>query len=199
MRSEIFGGDEGVRSGVECARRHRSRRGHVMHLRPGLRRADAVDDDGVRQNVDQALLDERRQQRAAVGDHGQRRHVRDALLDGGDQRPGHGVADHRHHHDLLPLDRADHVVGIQMVDDRREDDGLPGRERRHHAPLRRAVDQRRQDHQLGAAGPRRTLATISSSEPAGSPVMRFRPPNDVMKMSCWRHSTPFGIPVVPPV
>ena len=42
-------------------------------------------------------------------------------------------------------------------------------------------------------------ATISSTEPAGSPVMILRPPKDVMKMSCWRHSTPFGIPVVPPV
>ena len=28
---------------------------------------------------------------------------------------------------------------------------------------------------------------------------RFRPPKDVTKMSCWRHSTPLGMPVVPPV
>ena len=47
--------------------------------------------------------------------------------------------------------------------------------------------------------PPASLPTISSSELVGSPVIRFRPPNDVMKMSCWRHSTPFGIPVVPPV
>ena len=26
-----------------------------------------------------------------------------------------------------------------------------------------------------------------------------RPPIDDRKMSCWRHSTPFGMPVVPPV
>ena len=48
-------------------------------------------------------------------------------------------------------------------------------------------------------GPSATLVAISSTESAGSPVMMFRPPKDVMKMSCWRHSTPFGIPVVPPV
>ena len=64
-----------------------------------------------------------------------------------------GVADHRHGHHLLPLDGADHIVGVQMVDNRREDDGLARRDRRHHTPLRRAVNQRRQNHQLGAGAP----------------------------------------------
>ena len=102
---------------------------------------------------------------------------------GRDQRPGDGIADHRHRHDLLPLDRADDVVSIQMVDDGREDDGLSGRDRRHDTPLRRAVNQRRQNHQLGA-GACGQSATSSSSEAVGSPVIRLRPPNDVMKMSC---------------
>ena len=122
-RRQILGRHEGVRAGVEGAGRHRPRRRHVVHLRPGLRRSDAVDDDGVRQGFDQALLDERGQQGAAVGDHGQRRHVGDALLDGGEQRARHRVSDHRHHRYPLTLDGADHVVGVQMIDDRREDDG----------------------------------------------------------------------------
>src|SRR5277367_992299 len=111
-RLEVFGGDEGIRSGIEGARRHGSRRRHVVHLRTGLRRADAIDDYRVRQNVDQALLDVRGQQRPAVGHYGQRRHIRDALLDRSDQGPRHGVADHRHGHHLLPLDGADHIVSV---------------------------------------------------------------------------------------
>lgn len=87
---------------------------------------------------------------APAGHHGQRRHVSDAFLDRGDQRPRHRVADHRHGHYLLPLDRADHVVGIEMVDDGGEYDGLAGGDRRHHAPLCRAVNQRRQEQQLGS-------------------------------------------------
>ncbi|SHW70040.1 Uncharacterised protein [Mycobacteroides abscessus subsp. abscessus] len=42
-------------------------------------------------------------------------------------------------------------------------------------------------------------STISWADCAGSPVIALRPPNEAMKMSCWRHRTPLGIPVVPPV
>jgi len=104
--------------------------------------------------ADQPLLDEWGEQCAAIGNHGQRRHIGcpvfQALLDGGDQGSRYRVTDHRHRHHPLTLDRADHVFGVQMVDDRREDDGLPGRERHHRSPLSRPVDQRRQYQHLGA-------------------------------------------------
>ena len=45
------------------------------------------------------------------------------------------------------------------------------------------------------------VSTRCSMCHAAEPVYEgiVRPPKDVMKMSCWRHNTPFGIPVVPPV
>src|SRR6202012_2692029 len=63
-RAAILGGDDGIGPGIEDARRHGSRRRHVVHLATGLRGSDAVDDDGVGQHVDYALLDIRGQQRA---------------------------------------------------------------------------------------------------------------------------------------
>ena len=42
-------------------------------------------------------------------------------------------------------------------------------------------------------------STISSRDAFSVPVDRSRPPIEPMKMSAWRHSTPLGMPVVPPV
>ena len=56
----------------------------------------------------------------------------------------------------------------------------------------------------GAAGislapPLRGVSTISSRSAHSSPVPSWRPPRAAGKMSPWRHSTPLGMPVVPPV
>ena len=45
----------------------------------------------------------------------------------------------------------------------------------------------------------RDRSTISSRLVTISLVPKVRPPIVFMKMSCWRHNTALGIPVVPPV
>ena len=45
----------------------------------------------------------------------------------------------------------------------------------------------------------RPLRDCAHSSGSGSPVMKSMPPPSVRQMSSWRHITPFGYPVVPPV
>ena len=45
----------------------------------------------------------------------------------------------------------------------------------------------------------RDASTMSSIEANALGWPKGRPPMAPMKMSCWRHSTPLGMPVVPPV
>ena len=45
----------------------------------------------------------------------------------------------------------------------------------------------------------RAFSAISSVEVTSIQVPTSLPPMAFMKMSCWRHSTPLGMPVVPPV
>ena len=92
----------------------------------------------------------------------------------------------------------DDFVGVEFALRGWEYDRLAGGERGHDSPLRGAVHERRQGEDLGARVLGRPLGDLVVGA-VTSPVYMFRPPNDVMKMSCWRHSTPFGIPVVPPV
>ncbi len=42
-------------------------------------------------------------------------------------------------------------------------------------------------------------STIASTDANTSLCPKPRPPIAATKMSCWRHSTPLGMPVVPPV
>ena len=50
-----------------------------------------------------------------------------------------------------------------------------------------------------AAPPLRDTSTTVSRSGMGSGWPNGRPPMALMKMSCWRHKTPLGMPVVPPV
>ncbi len=59
---------------------------------------------------------------------------------------------------------------------------------------------------MSGAGAMRTMPSLSApwrdcahSSSSGSPVMKSMPPPSVRQMSSWRHMTPFGCPVVPPV
>ena len=49
------------------------------------------------------------------------------------------------------------------------------------------------------APPLLAASTTCSRLSHSPPVARFRPPMAPTKMSAWRHSTPLGMPVVPPV
>ena len=56
----------------------------------------------------------------------------------------------------------------------------------------------------GRNGPRRCARFVSALGPMASGVSiggppAFPPPIAPKKMSSWRHTTPFGFPVVPPV
>ena len=59
---------------------------------------------------------------------------------------------------------------------------------------------------MSGAGAMRTMPSspapardCAHSSASGSPVMKSMPPPSVRQMSSWRHMTPFGCPVVPPV
>ena len=52
---------------------------------------------------------------------------------------------------------------------------------------------------LRGSGNARACAATSSYDSTVSWLRMFRPPIAERKMSCWRQSTPFGMPVVPPV
>ena len=60
--------------------------------------------------------------------------------EGLDQRPGHRVADDDQHVDLVPLDRAPDLAGVEGG---QQHDGLPGEQARQRGHLRVAVDERR--------------------------------------------------------
>ena len=69
--------------------------GDRRHLRPGLRGADGVHDQQVRQRRQQAVPDRRRERCAAIGQGHQGGQVVVALLYLIDEGAGHRIADHR--------------------------------------------------------------------------------------------------------
>ena len=115
-------------------------------LVPGLRRAEAVDDEAVRQQLLQLVLHCRRQGSAARADRQERRRVPPPRFggEGVGQGPAHGVADDRHAVDSLALHQVPGPPGVEAG--AVEQDRLLGLEQgAHRDPLAGAVHERRGD------------------------------------------------------
>ena len=78
---------------------------------------------------------------------------------------------------------------------------LPVEQAAERAPLRGAVHQRR-DHDRGRLDGRvggRLSRQLGTRRSMRSPVTKSMPPPSAQNTSSWRHITPLGMPVVPPV
>ena len=112
--------------------------GHAVVAR--LRRADGVDDDEVREVLEELVLDRCREERGRRRHRQQRRQVvvRARLVERLDQRLAHGVAGDHHRVGLLRLDQAPHVVGVEL---RHQHRPVAHEALAHDAPLRGPVHQ----------------------------------------------------------
>ena len=163
-----------------------------------LRRAVAVHHLDVRDLGLDRLL-HRRREHATAGAHAVEAGevaLTVGVGEGVGQRAGHGVADDGEAHAPLALDDVPDLVGVEAALGV-EDHAGAGEEHVAHAPLGGAVHERRHDHaRAGEVLGRAPLLPISSGavEGAAGPTTRA-----AEKMSSWRHITPLGMPVVPPV
>ena len=113
--------------------------------------------------------------------------------------PGEGVAHDARIRDPLAVDRVEDRGGSSWVTTSGKTSVPPPGEHAEGHPLRGAVHERRQH---GSARSPRCARAWSASRLEVEYVDAGRtasPPIVGVKMSSWRHSTPLGMPVVPPV
>ena len=114
-----------------------------------------------------------------------------------EQRSSERVADDVQRTDSFTLDGSQDVRRVEMLWMILQHDRATARPGRDRVPVRRAVHQRR-----GRTAPERSRgrasSTISSIDSNSVPSRRRTPSADTRKSAC-RQSTPFGMPVVPPV
>ena len=192
-----------VRRGLD--RRPALHRGAVLGdlrdaVEAALGRADRVGDHEVGEVGEEAVLHGRREQRGARADREQRR-----------RRPTGRASASSASISGRPI--ASPVIMIALTFSRSTVDHtssasnfgvsttvLPLEHHAEHSPLARAVHERRQHERHDAGtGWRRPCRASSVSDSTLWPVMASMPCPSAMNTSSWRHTTPFGMPVVPPV
>ena len=134
--------------------------GHAVVAR--LRGPDGVDDDQVREVLEERVLDRGREQRRRRGDGQQRREVVGdvGIVERLDQRLAHGVAGDHHRVGLLALDQAPHLVRVELG---HQDDPVADEALAHHRPLGGAVHQRGdgQEGELAVRAPSRPSPRVA--------------------------------------
>ena len=121
------------------------RRAALLHdddaVGAALGRADGVGHHQVREPLEELVLDRGREHRGGGRQRDQRRQVArraGGLVERLDQRPAHGVAGDHERVDLLGLDQAPHLVGVELG---HEDDAVAEEALAHDRPLGGAVHE----------------------------------------------------------
>ena len=108
-----------------------------------------------------------------------------------EQRPGERVADDQQEVQPLALDQPPDVGGVEALGDRLHEDGAAEVPRAEAHPVPGAVHERRREQRLQPA--------VGRGDDLLERVGAAEPPKHSTLASPLRHSTPFGMPVVPPV